>query len=177
MVGRKEALRTLPVFLALNLACTNGVSTHRAVLSVATPGTRDVALDERLDGNPRRKPLLALQKNGAVSDRILLRVRGGVSRPGAKDKKKEFRLYGSPVDRALVVNGISWAAVVGGVLWSKTKMGPEEGVCHIRRRALTAQCMVATHGLGENIMHIVAVWVPFRFCATGSPYTAGGTIL
>lgn len=127
MVGRKEVLRTLPVLLALNLACANGISTDRsAVSSPATPGTRDVALAERRDiGNPRRQTLL--QKNCAVSEGNLLRVRGGVSRAGAK-AKDGLRLPGSPLNRALAVNGVSWAAVVGGVLWRRTRMGPEEGL-------------------------------------------------
>lgn len=133
MVGRKEALRTLPVFLALNVACSNGISTDRAaLLRAAAPRRRDTAaaLPERLDiGNPRRQQLL--QTNGALSDRSLLRVRGGVSRAGAKDKKTGLRLPASPIERALAMNGVSWAAVVGGVLWSRTKMGPEGGVAHI----------------------------------------------
>lgn len=121
MVGRKEALLTLPVLLALNVAFTNG--TQQPVLSAA--GTRDVT--EHLSiGNTRR--LALQQKNGAFSDRSPLKVRGGVSRADAKDKKKGVRLPGSPIDRALAVNGVSWAAVVGGVLWSRTKMGPEEGM-------------------------------------------------
>lgn len=158
MVGRKKALRTLPVFLALNVACTNGISTDTtAVLSAATPGTRDAAaLGERLVdmSNPRRTTLL--QKNGAVGDRSLLRVRGGVSRAGAKDKKG-LGLPGSPIERALAVNGVSWAAVVGGVLWSRTKMGPEGGEQHTERKRGSPHYMVATRGQGESIMHTTAI--------------------
>lgn len=185
MVGRKEAPRTLPVFLALSVACTNGMS-DRAVLvlsSAATQGTRDFAAlpgrvaltEERLDiANPHRKALL--QDKVTVRVRNVLSVRGGVLRAGAKDNNKGIRLPSSPIDRALAVNGVSWAAVVGGaVLWSRTKMVPKEGVRH---KKMIPQPMVATRGLGVNIMHTTAVvslqsvflrhWFSF--------YTAGGKI-
>lgn len=172
MVGRKEVLRTLPVFLALNVACTNGISAAAdTALSAATPGAkRDAALAERLDmGNPRRKTLL--QKNDAVKGRSLLRVRGGLSRGGAKDNK-ELRLPGSPIDRALAVNGVSWAAVVGGVLWSRAKMAPEGGVQPRGKIESSSQHMVAIRGQGENIMHTTAV-VDFSIAPTGSLFRPG----
>eukprot|EP00903_Cladosiphon_okamuranus_P019296 g17737.t1 len=160
MVGRKEALRTLPVFLALNVACTNGataiIATDRAALPRAeAPGKRDAGatLPERLDiGNPRRK---LLETNGAVSNRNLLRVRGGVSRAGAKDKKTGLRLPASPIDRALAVNGVSWAAVVGGVLWSRTKMGPEGGGI-VRKALLGAVVSSTTVQVASNVLQAVS---------------------
>lgn len=139
-----RALRTLPVLLALNLnlARTNGTSTRVEADKVA----RFPAHLEHVDGSPRQIPQLTptkpSQESEAVVDRnrrssaadllALLPKAGGAKgvQEGKKGKNKGIRLPPTAfLGKALAVNAVSWAAIVGGtVLWSRTERGPTEGL-------------------------------------------------
>lgn len=133
-----RALGTLPVLLALNLASTKGTARIEADKVAPFPA---VHLDH-VDSSPRQTPQLTptqpCQESEAIVDRnrrssaadLLASLPRAGGAKGVREGKNKVRL--SPratLGRAVTVNAMSWAAVVGGtVLWTRTKMGPKEGL-------------------------------------------------
>lgn len=140
---RMRALRTLPVLLALNLnlAPTNGTSSAARV-EVDKVARFPVHL-EHVDGSPRQTPQLTptkpSQESGAVVNRnrrssaadllALLPKAGGAKGVLAWKKGKDSLPPTAFLWKALTVNAVSWAAIVGGtVWWGGTGSFPMEGL-------------------------------------------------
>lgn len=137
-----RALRTLPTILALQLACTHGISPPGGHdRNVA--GLRRSALRDREGSSSRQRPQhltpsQSCKKNETVID--CERLLALLPRPGGARNKEVLKKNGgwlpealqefSAAERAVAVNAVSWAAVVGGtVLWSRDKMGSDGGAC------------------------------------------------
>lgn len=185
-----RAVRTLPVLLALNLnlAPTNGISAHVELDKVA----HFPAHLEHVDGSPRQTPQVtptnSAQKNEAVVERnrrssagdllALLPKAGGAKGVLGKnnDKKRGIRLPPTAfLGKAVAVNAVSWAAVVGGtMLWSRTMTGPEEGLACGRSSLLYIKFRsppVVSGRRYENISTTIYKYSPAFCCCCLHPCT------
>lgn len=137
---RMRVLRTLPVLLLLTLARPHGISAlinrnrNLAALRRSPPSL----LDHGCHRAPQLTPGQSCKGKETVVHcaRLVASIpRGGGARVkealkakeegGLKESLRQF----SAAERAVAVNAISWAAVVGGtIFWSGKKMSSDEGV-------------------------------------------------
>lgn len=119
--------------------------------------TRTSKENEALVGPNRRSSTVGLDRSsvaslpraGAIGNRKG-KVNGMLDR--VRNKRNELPSPGSELQKAVAVNAASWAAVVGGVvLWSRTKMGSEEG----NDMFAAAAWSPALSGTAAAVVHIV----------------------
>ena len=133
--------------------------------------TRTSKENEALVGPNRRSSTVGLDRSsvaslpraGAIGNRKG-KVNGMLDR--VRNKRNELPSPGSELQKAVAVNAASWAAVVGGVvLWSRTKMGSEEG----NDMFAAAAWSPALSGTAAAVVHIVPVGLPKELSHTCFP--------